>query len=342
MVVDDAIVVVENVERNMHQHHLDPKEATIRSMEEISTSLVAVVLVMSSVFIPAAFLPGTTGQLYKQFAITIVISVSVSGFVALTLTPAMCALMLKHNPPPQRGPFAWFNRQVDNLTAGFGHAVVFVIRRMVIAFILFAVFLYAIWHFFHILPTSFVPQEDQGYAMAAIVMPPGASLDRTQAVAEKVDAIFAGIPGVENRAMVSGYSLLDSGYKTNAGTFFITFKDFEQRGQVDVVAPVGEPEVVHEADDDGRKHEADPAEGLRVLAERALVQGVVDEGCQEGHRDHRDGTRAPAHLGLEGDGAVIEDEQEQEHDGRAITDNRQPAGRPVWWEQCDHGSEIAR
>jgi len=229
MVVDDAIVVVENVERNMHQHHLDPKQATIRSMDEIATSLVAVVLVMSSVFIPAAFLPGTTGQLYKQFAITIVISVSVSGFVALTLTPAMCALMLKHNPPPQRGFFAWFNRQVDNLTAGFGHAVVFVIQRMVIAFVLLAVFLYAIWHFFHVLPTSFVPQEDQGYAMAAIVMPPGASLDRTQAVAEKVDAIFAGLPGVENRAMVSGYSLLDSGYKTNAGTFFITFKDFEER-----------------------------------------------------------------------------------------------------------------
>ena len=229
MVVDDAIVVVENVERNMHQHHLQPKEATIRSMGEIATSLVAVVLVMSSVFIPAAFLPGTTGQLYKQFAITIVISVSVSGFVALTLTPAMCALMLKHNPPPQRGFFAWFNRQVDHLTAGFGYAVEWVIKRMIVAFVLLAVFLYAIWHVFQVLPTSFVPQEDQGYAMAAIIMPEAASLDRTQAVAERVDAIFKGIPGVENRAMVTGYSLLDSGYKTNAGTFFITFTDFEQR-----------------------------------------------------------------------------------------------------------------
>jgi multidrug efflux pump len=229
MVVDDAIVVVENVERNMHQHHLAPKEATIRSMEEISSSLVAVVLVMSSVFIPAAFLPGTTGQLYKQFAITIVISVSVSGFIGLTLTPAMSALMLKHNPPPQRGFFAWFNRQVDRLTSGFGHAVEWVIKRMVIAFVLLAVFLYAIWHIFRVLPTSFVPQEDQGYAMAAIIMPEAASLDRTQAVADKVDAIFKDVPGVENRAMVTGYSLLDSGYKTNAGAFFITFKDFDER-----------------------------------------------------------------------------------------------------------------
>jgi multidrug efflux pump len=229
MVVDDAIVVSENVERNMHQHHLGPKEATIRSMDEISTSLVAVVLVMCSVFVPAAFLPGTTGQLYKQFAITIVISVSVSGFLALTLTPAMCALMLKHNPPAQRGFFAWFNRQIDRLTSGFGHAVEWVIKRMVIAFVLLAVFLYAIWHIFHVLPTSFVPLEDQGYAMAAIIMPEAASLDRTRAVAERVDEIFKKIPGVENRAMVTGYSLLDSGYKTNAGTFFITFTDFEQR-----------------------------------------------------------------------------------------------------------------
>src|SRR5262249_27351927 len=129
MVVDDAIVVVENVERNMAQHHLEPKEATIRSMGEIASSLVAVVRVSGAVFIPAGFLPGTSGRLYKQFAITIVISVSVSGFVALTLTPAMCALMLKHNPAPQRGFFAWFNRQVDAVTRGFGHAVEWVIAR---------------------------------------------------------------------------------------------------------------------------------------------------------------------------------------------------------------------
>jgi hypothetical protein len=141
----------------------------------------------------------------------------------------MCALMLKHKPPPQRGFFAWFNRQIDRLTSGFGHAVEWVIKRMVIAFILLAVFLYAIWHIFRVLPTSFVPLEDQGYAMAAIIMPEAASLDRTRAVAERVDEIFKKIPGVENRAMVTGYSLLDSGYKTNAGTFFITFTDFEQR-----------------------------------------------------------------------------------------------------------------
>jgi multidrug efflux pump len=229
MVVDDAIVVVENVERIMVKEHLPAKEATIKSMGEIASSLVAVVLVMASVFIPAAFLPGTTGQLYKQFAITIVVSVTVSGFVALTLTPAMCSVLLKHKPPPSRGFFAWFNREVDRVTRGFGHAVTIMIARMAIALVLLAVFLYAIWHLFTTLPTSFVPNEDQGYGFVVIVMPDSASLERTQAVAERVDAMLAKIPGVEKRAMISGYSLIDQGFKPNAGTFFVTFRDFKER-----------------------------------------------------------------------------------------------------------------
>jgi len=229
MVVDDAIVVCENVERNMHQHHLEPKEATIKSMGEIASSLVAVVLVMCSVFIPAAFLPGTTGQLYKQFAITIVISVSVSGFIALTVTPAMCAVLLRHSPPPTRGPFAWFNRQVDHVTQLFGTAVTYVIKFAVVALILLVVFLYLIYHIFKILPTSFVPNEDQGYAFAAIIMPQAASLARTQEITNKADEIFKDIPGVQTRTVVTGYSLLDSGFKTNAGTIFVTFSDFDKR-----------------------------------------------------------------------------------------------------------------
>ncbi len=229
MVVDDAIVVVENVERNMALFHLPPREATIRAMDEISGSLVAVVLVMASVFIPAAFLPGSTGQLYKQFAITIVVSVAVSGFVALTLTPAMCGVLLKHSQPPTRGFFAWFNRGVDALTRGFGHAVTLVIRRMLVAFAILAVLIYAIVHLFEVLPTSFVPNEDQGYVMAAIVMPDAASLDRTKAVADRVEDIFSRIPGVAMRTELTGYSLLDSGFKTNAGTFFVTLKPFEER-----------------------------------------------------------------------------------------------------------------
>jgi multidrug efflux pump len=229
MVVDDAIVVVENVERNMSVHHLAPKEATIKAMGEIASSLVAVVLVMASVFLPAAFLPGTTGQLYKQFAITIVISVAVSGFVALTLTPAMCGVLLKHRAPPAKGFFAWFNRQVDAITRGFGHAVMFVIKRMAVAFGILAVLVWMIIHLFQVLPTSFVPNEDQGYVMASIIMPDAASLDRTKAVTSRVDEIFSKLPGVDNRTQLAGYSLLDNGFKTNSGTFFVTLKPFDER-----------------------------------------------------------------------------------------------------------------
>lgn len=229
MVVDDAIVVVENVDRNMSRLHLDPRKATIRAMEEIGSSLVAVVLVMSSVFIPAAFLPGTTGQLYKQFAITIVISVALSGFVALTLTPAMCAVLLRHAPPPTRGPFAWFNRQFDRFTLFFGDAVLLMIKRMSVAFAILAVLLVGLVLLFRTIPTSFVPNEDQGYVLAQLVMPDAASLRRTSLASAKVDKLFADNPAVANRTVINGYSLLDSQYKSNASTFFITLKDFEER-----------------------------------------------------------------------------------------------------------------
>lgn len=229
MVVDDAIVVVENVERNMTKNHLPPREATIRAMDEIGTSLIAVVLVMASVFIPAAFLPGTTGQLYKQFAITIVISVALSGFVALTLTPAMCVLLLKHTEKPQHGFFAWFNRQVDRITLAFGNAVTLIIKRMVLAFVLLGFLLWGLVQLFFTLPTSFVPNEDQGYVMAALIMPDAANLKRTVQSADQIDQLFAKESGVMNRAVVSGYSLIDGQYKTNAATFFVTLQDFEKR-----------------------------------------------------------------------------------------------------------------
>ncbi|VBB44074.1 Efflux pump membrane transporter BepE [uncultured Desulfatiglans sp.] len=229
MVVDDAIVVVENVERNMTKNNLAPKEATIRAMEEIGTSLIAVVLVMASVFIPAAFLPGTTGQLYKQFAITIVISVALSGFVALTLTPAMCGLMLKHSSPPRRGPFAWFNRLFDRFTLAFGDAVVLMIKRMAVAFILLAVFMGVLVHLFRTTPTSFVPNEDQGYLMGLVMMPDAASLERTVETSSRIDAIFSKDPAVAVRSAINGYSLIDGQYKPNAATFFVSLEDFEER-----------------------------------------------------------------------------------------------------------------
>jgi len=236
MVVDDAIVVVENVERNMVKLGLPPKEATIKAMREIGTSLIAVVLVMASVFIPAAFLPGTTGQLYKQFAITIVISVALSGFVALTLTPAMCAIMLKHEAPSEKGIFkyfnrffAWFNRGFERFTVGFGDAVVLMIKRMTIAFVFLGFLLWALIHLFISTPTSFVPNEDQGYMMAHVVMPDSASLKRTSQTTAKMDEIFSKNPAVAERTIINGFSLIDGQFKQNVATFFVTFKDFKER-----------------------------------------------------------------------------------------------------------------
>ena len=229
MVVDDAIVVCENVERIMAEDHCSPYKATVKAMHEISGALIAVVLVMGSVFLPAAFLPGTTGQLYKQFAITIVVSVAVSGFVALTLTPMMCALLMRHSSLATTGFFGWFNRKVDRITQMFDHAVRLVIRRMAIAFVLFAAFIAAIPLLFKLLPTSFVPNEDQGYVFTAIILPDAASMDRTEAVNAKVDELFAKHPGVLNRADIVGYSLLDGGFKSSSGTLFITLDDFGKR-----------------------------------------------------------------------------------------------------------------
>ena len=229
IVVDDAIVVVENVERNMSQKHFGVKEATINAMNEVWSPVIATVLVMASIFVPAALLPGTTGQLYKQFAITIAISVAISGFVALTLTPALCGLLIRHTTPPQRGFFAWFNRKFDALTQAFGRLVVLVIRRMAIAFLFLAAFVGLIVTFFKVLPTSFVPNEDQGYVMAAVIMPDAASLDRTDEVTTKVDAIFEETAGVADRSAFTGYSLLDSGLKTNAGTLFVMLKPYDER-----------------------------------------------------------------------------------------------------------------
>ncbi len=236
MVVDDAIVVVENVERIMSKEHRPVKEATIMAMEQISGALIAVVMVMAAVFIPAAFLPGTTGQLYRQFAITIVISVVISGFVALTLSPAMCGLLLKHSTPSQRGImglvnrfFAWFNRGFHRFTLFFGDLVVLMIKRKIIAFLLLAFLLYGLVHLFRTIPTAFVPNEDQGYVMGQVIMPDSASLNRTIQTASRIDELFAKNPAVQDRTIVNGFSLIDAQYKPNVATFFVTFKDFKDR-----------------------------------------------------------------------------------------------------------------
>ncbi|SAL46324.1 hydrophobe/amphiphile efflux-1 (HAE1) family protein [Caballeronia udeis] len=229
IVVDDAIVVVENVERNMNVHKLSPRDAAKRAMDEISGPIVAITLVLGAVFVPVAFLGGITGQLYKQFAITIAISVGFSGVVALTLSPALAALLLKPGHHEKKGFFRWFDNAFGRMTSGYTNLVRLAIKRFVVALLLFAGMIALAVVMMRSIPTSFLPPEDQGYLLGAVIMPDAASLDRTGAVSQHVTDYFMKQPAVSSVTIVDGYSLLDSQSKNNASTFFIGLKGFDER-----------------------------------------------------------------------------------------------------------------
>jgi multidrug efflux pump len=229
IVVDDAIVVIENVERNMNVHKLSPKDAAKRAMDEVAGPVVAIVLVLCAVFVPVAFLAGITGQLYKQFAITIAISVVFSGLVALTLSPALAALLLKPGHHEKKGFFKWFDHAFGRMTAGYTRLVKLVIKRFVVGLLVFAGVIALAVVMMKSIPTSFLPPEDQGYLLGAVIMPDAASLDRTGDVSQHVTDYFMKQPAVGSVTIVDGYSLLDSQNKNNASTFFIGFKSFDER-----------------------------------------------------------------------------------------------------------------
>ncbi len=229
IVVDDAIVVIENVERNMNEFGLAPKDAAKKAMNEVGGPVIAIVLVLCAVFIPVAFLSGITGQMYKQFAVTIAVSVVLSGIVALTLSPALAALLLKPGHHEKRGFFKWFNNGFDRITNGYTWFCRLAIKRAGLAFILIAGMLVLTYGLFAKIPSSFLPEEDQGYLLGAIIMPDAASLDRTQEVAKKAEDWLMKDPAVKTVSAPIGYSLIDSQNKANAGTLFITLKDFAER-----------------------------------------------------------------------------------------------------------------
>jgi multidrug efflux pump len=238
IVCDDAIVVVENVERVMHEEGLKAKEATVRAMQEVIGPVVATTLVLCSVFIPVAFLSGTTGVLYKQFAVTIAISVAISSFVALTLTPALCGVLLKPRTSVAL-PFRAFNWVLDKVTVLYGLGVRWVIRMAVVGLLLVGATGVGIYALFSAVPSSFVPEEDQGFVFAAVFLPDGATLDRSDETTTEVARLFAEHPAVKFASKLTGYSLVDGQFKTNAGTVFISLQDFEERK--------GKPEMSLEA-----------------------------------------------------------------------------------------------
>src|SRR5216683_3625652 len=231
LVVDDAIVVVEAVERHIEEG-MAPKAAALKAMEEISGPVVGIALVLSAVFIPTAFIPGITGRLYKQFAVTIAISVILSAFNALTLSPALSALLLR--PRTASGGFlkrlfGWFNRGFASATNAYVRVCGVLIRKSAFALILLAVFGAAAGFFGSRIPSSFLPDEDQGYLYINLQLPNAASLQRTDAVARKIEDVLAKTPGVEYTTSVVGFSLLSFVRTSYNGFFFVTLKPWDQR-----------------------------------------------------------------------------------------------------------------
>ncbi|MGB7978874.1 MAG: multidrug efflux RND transporter permease subunit [Chlamydiales bacterium] len=227
IVVDDAIVVVENVERNMQSLNLSPKEAALKAMEEVSAPVIAIVFVLCAVFIPVAFLGGIAGQLYRQFAITIAISVVISGLVALTLSPAIAALVLK----PQK-PARWavlFNSGFEKLTQGYLYLAKKLLAKTVVGLLCFAAVLAALAYLFMKTPSGFVPDEDQGYLIAMATLPDGASLERTMEADQRIEEIARKHPAVEQVVSLTGFSLIESLDRTTIGTNFIILKDWKER-----------------------------------------------------------------------------------------------------------------
>lgn len=236
IVVDDAIVVIENVERIMHETGLEAKEAARRAMDEVTGPVIAIVLVLCSVFIPVAFMSGMTGQLYKQFAITIAVSVVISGVVALTLTPALAGILLKPTEGAKPRFFEWFNGHFDRLTERYGNGTQRLMRRTTLSLVLYAGIGVLTVALFKIMPTSFVPQEDQGYLIAAAFLPDGASLSRTAEVTREVEAKVKQHPAVRDVISFTGFSLLDGQVVSNAATYFIMLKDWDERKAGDLQA----------------------------------------------------------------------------------------------------------
>jgi hydrophobic/amphiphilic exporter-1 (mainly G- bacteria), HAE1 family len=231
LVVDDAIVVVEAIEHHI-ERGLAPKDAAFKAMEEVSGPVIGIAVVLSAVFIPTAFIPGITGRLYQQFAVTIAVSVLISAFNALTLSPALGALLLRPKKEA-RGPlgkfFAWFNRAFGRATEGYVNWCGVLIRRVGVTIVVLLAFGVLAGFFGKRLPKSFLPEEDQGYIFAALQLPDASSQQRTSAAAAKVEEILTKTPGVEHVTTVVGYNMLSGVQNTYSGFFWVTLKEWKER-----------------------------------------------------------------------------------------------------------------
>ena len=240
IVVDDAIVVLENVERIMREEHVTAREAAIKAMSEVTGPVVAIVLVLCAVFVPVAFLGGLTGELYRQFAVTIAIAVVLSGFVALTLTPSLCVLMLKREHHQPGRFFQAFNRWFGRITNRYASGVGWMLRRGAIGLLLFGGMVALTAQLWRSTPTSLVPDEDTGYYIGAVFLPDGATLQRTDAVVQQVTQAMLANPANEYSVAFTGLDFLGGGFRNSAATIFASQKHWDERPGVGTHQLVGE------------------------------------------------------------------------------------------------------
>jgi multidrug efflux pump len=231
LVVDDAIIVVEAVEHKMATKGMTPRAAAHEAMQELTGALISIVLVLAAVFLPVAFLGGMTGTLYKQFAITIAIAMVFSGIVALTLSPALAALILKPGHGEKKGFFLAFERGFERVTDHYITGVRWLLRHRLVGVGLFLVTLGGVFGLFRILPSSFVPEEDQGYIFTAVMLPDAASLERTTATSDRVTEVLLAHPAISDAAQIDGFSLLDGQTRSNASAMFVALEPFAARGE---------------------------------------------------------------------------------------------------------------
>lgn len=231
IVVDDAIIVIENVERIMEEQHVDANTAVKRAMEEVSGPLIAIVLVLCAVFLPVIFMDGLTGEMYRQFAVSISVSVILSGIVALTLTPALCSMMLKtkDHKPAESGFLGGFNRGFNGLRNGYVSATSWVLNHRVLGLLMFSALMASMWLLFQTVPKGLVPAEDQGYVIMVYKTPPAASLSRTVAVTDPMNQRILKEDEVKGVMTFAGFDILSSAQKTNAGVSFVMLKDWSER-----------------------------------------------------------------------------------------------------------------
>ena len=227
LVVDDAIVVVENIERHIHDEHRTPEDAATVSMREVTGAVIATALVLAAVFVPVSFFPGTTGRLYQQFALTIAFSMAISAFNALTLTPSLAAILLRREEKPKGFFFGAVNRVIEGTTRGLVAALRRMVRAPFLVALVFLGFLAATVYTYRSVPTGFVPDADQGYIMVIIQAPPGASLDYTMNIAKQAEAAVKSVPETSRMFAVGGFGF--AGAAPNQGLMFIMLKDFKER-----------------------------------------------------------------------------------------------------------------